>query len=248
MTLRQRFGLVPDLLFAAAHTIAAILRVGITSPSVLLSPRKLQQAAMASIWASGMAEGINANTTAMKRALITPHARGIVLDIGAGHGHTLRFLQSADVSLYIAVEPNAHMHKFIRAEAAQNGFDHGDVLIVGGGIEALDGSDCVDTIVSVLTLCSVDDLRQCLDILYGMLRHGGKLLVYEHVKSKVPKAAWWQRFWTPLWSSLFDGCKLTVPALEVIKCAYIWQEAHVSMKEGDHPCDLFVHEVGVFVK
>ena len=42
----------------------------------------------------------------------------------------------------------------------------------------------IDTILSVQVLCSVPDPNEMLRRLYALLKPGGQLIVYEHVKSK----------------------------------------------------------------
>jgi len=47
-----------------------------------------------------------------------------------------------------------------------------------------EGEGVFDTIVAIRSLCSVPDLEETLKMLYGLLRPGGKFLVWEHTVVK----------------------------------------------------------------
>ena len=44
-------------------------------------------------------------------------------------------------------------------------------------------SDSIDTVLSIQVLCSVPDVEKTLGPLYALMKPGGKLVMYEHVKS-----------------------------------------------------------------
>nr|VWO96117.1 Cytochrome P450 monooxygenase CYP52X1 [Ganoderma boninense] len=197
-----------------------------------------------------------------KEQLLSGNCTGVVLDIGAGHGHTALYLDPTKVTKYVALEPNFLMHAEIRATAAKQGFTEaaGTLLIVPYGAEqtALIRSalgyggahaGTVDTLVSILSLCSVPDPQRTLAALVrDVLRPGGTLLFYEHVLSPLADVAWWQRFWTPLWSRMMDGCRLDRPTHVWVEKMDAWAEGSVWGKPDEPEEHLTWHRVGRFVK
>lgn len=101
------------------------------------------------------------------------------------------------------------MHPHIKENAGKAGFseESDTLLILSYGAEdwesigsAIGGQNQVDTIVSVLTLCSVPQPEQTIKVLVeNVLKPGGQLLFHEHVASKRRDVRFWQSFWTPIW-------------------------------------------------
>ena len=156
------------------------------------------------------------------------------------------------------------MHEHIRRTAGGAGFAEADgsLIVLGCGIEdvatirgALGGSGA-DTVVSVLTLCSVPAPEATIRALVrDILKPGGTLLFYEHVLSHRADVAWWQRFWAPVWKVPFDGCRLDQPthlwlaeAGDDGKGESLWALQETWNREGEPEDTLFWHQAGRFVK
>jgi SAM-dependent methyltransferase len=175
-----------------------------------------------------------------------------------GHGHTLLYLDRERVSKYIAVEPNEGMHPEIRKAASAAGYDElkDEFLILSCGAEHVDqitratgGENKVDTIVSVLTLCSIPEPQQAISAMVNrLLKPGGQFLLYEHVRSPRTDVSFWQSVWTPVWSIFFDGCKLDRPTDLWVEKLGGWKESIIWGKEGESQERLFIHRLGRFVK
>ncbi|KAJ7675464.1 S-adenosyl-L-methionine-dependent methyltransferase [Mycena rosella] len=241
-----------------------VLRAILAAPSLLLNPTALSRISFASVWVPwGM--GTDAHARADKEALITPHAAGTVLDLGAGHGYTAPYLDRAKCTKYIALEPNVLMHPQIRARAHAAGFSEADgsLLLLACGAEdsasILSATSSVpggvDTIVSVLTLCTVPAPQHTIRALVqDVLAPGGTLLFYEHVLSHRADVAWWQRFWAPVWGMVFDGCCLNRPTHLWIKEVTdnsgesVWAEGKVWNAADSQEERLFWRQVGRYVK
>jgi hypothetical protein len=84
MKLTRAFGLWQDLWYAVPPAILPTLQDVMLSPSILLRPQALSHLFFARIWVL-FGNGVNENGRAIKDALITPNAYGVVLDIGAGY-------------------------------------------------------------------------------------------------------------------------------------------------------------------
>lgn len=175
-----------------------------------------------------------------------------------GHGHTVQYLVRDKVTKYIALEPNQLMHPAIRKLAAAHGFteEASTLLIIPCGAEnttsilaAIGSLHAVDTIVSILSLCSIPDAERTLHGLVSeVLKPGGTLLFYEHVLSPLSDVAWWQRFWTPVWKYAFDGCCLDRPTHVWIRKMDAWASGEVWGLEDEPEEHLFWHRIGKFVK
>ena len=150
------------------------------------------------------------------------------------------------------------MHSHIRKLAGVKGFTESDgsLLILSCGAEditlvlaALDEPNSVDTLISILTMCSVPSPEKSLRALVrDVLKPGGTLLFYEHVLSPRNDVAWWQRFWTPVWKVAFDGCRLDRPTHLWVERMGVWRDGDMWGKNEEPEESLFWHRVGKFVK
>lgn len=150
------------------------------------------------------------------------------------------------------------MHSQIRATAKAAGFEEADgtLLILSCGAEdtetILSSVGAVDTIVSVLTLCSVPNPELTItSLVRDVLKPGGVLLYFEHVRSPRDDVAWWQKL---LWQLAFGGCKLDRPTHLWIKDALdteghrIWKEGRRWGIKGEPEEHLWWHQAGRYVK
>ncbi|KAG8743206.1 hypothetical protein FRC10_000277 [Ceratobasidium sp. 414] len=168
------------------------LRMLLAHPRLLFQPSTLSKISFAHIW-EVLGPGIDSGSQEWKHTLLYPHASGVVLDIGAGHGHTMQYLDKSRVSKYVAVEPNVYMHEKIKEMASRCGF--GDVVILGCGAEDVEkigagvgGDGQVDTMVAIRTLCSIKEPKEVMDrLVRGTLREGGQVLWCEHIESPIRK-------------------------------------------------------------
>jgi ubiquinone/menaquinone biosynthesis C-methylase UbiE len=128
--------------------------------------------------------------------------RGRVLEVGAGTG--LNFQLYPEGVEVVAMEPEPNM---IRRARERVGDGPSTVRLVRGVAEALPFPDgCFDAAVVSLVLCSVPRPRASIAELRRVLRAGGELRIFEHVRSENPRHARWQDWLTPLWRPLSAGC------------------------------------------
>ena len=83
MKLSAAFALFPDLRFALRTAIWPTVMTIWWNPFLLFHPQVLSQTFMSHLWVV-FGNGVDENGRPVKRKLITPHAAGVVLDLGAG--------------------------------------------------------------------------------------------------------------------------------------------------------------------
>lgn len=128
---------------------------------------------------------------------------GRVVEVGAGTGLNLgRY--PAGVTEVVAVEPESYLRE--KAEAAAEAA--AVPVHVTDGVAAelpLETTSC-DAGVASLVLCSVDDPRVALRELARVIRPGGELRFYEHVRSTSPVLGGAQRAVDLVWPHVTGGC------------------------------------------
>ncbi|KAG7095058.1 hypothetical protein E1B28_005848 [Marasmius oreades] len=264
-------------LFAALNLFLGVSRVILdglrfafvpTLVDVLRNPLRifrLSETYMTHLWAV-LSDLVDENARPMKESIISSHAHGVVLDLGAGYGHTILYLGRPKVSRYIALEPNVCMHAKIRGVANKSGFfeSDGSLVILDHRAENLsliphfiDGP--VDTLITVLTVCSIPNARRVLTrLVRDIVKPGGQFLFYEHVRNPRDDVAWWQKFYNPVWGLFFDGCRLDQPTDKWVedmkdldeygKEICMWSEGNCWTDPNASEENLTWHVAGRFVK
>ncbi|GAB2820208.1 class I SAM-dependent methyltransferase [Actinoallomurus bryophytorum] len=158
----------------------------------------------------------DARGTAGHRARLLGAAKGRVIEIGAGNGLNLRHYPPA-VTEVLAVEPEDRLRAMARrtAESARV-----PVTVVAGHAGALPAGDrTFDAAVFSLVLCSVPDPADALAEARRVLRPGGRLFFFEHVRSERPVLARLEDLVSPLWSRAAGGCHLNRDLATAIRTA-----------------------------
>ena len=117
-------------------------------------------------------------------------AYGTVLELGPGSGNQLPRYDNSKIERIYGIEPNVHLHCALRNKIKKHGLS--DVYtIVPCGVEDLEklreygiGPETIDTVTSVQVLCSVPKPAALVKSLYRLLKPGGQMIIYEHVKSE----------------------------------------------------------------
>jgi ubiquinone/menaquinone biosynthesis C-methylase UbiE len=141
---------------------------------------------------------------------------GRVIEVGAGNG--LNFpLYPDTVDEVVAVEPEAFLRNRAR-DAAVNA--PVKITVVDGTAQSLLAEDAsFDAGVASLVLCSVFDQAQALRELRRVIRPGGELRFYEHVRAERPLAFRAQRAFDVAWSRFAGGCHTSRDTLAAIRGA-----------------------------
>jgi SAM-dependent methyltransferase len=146
--------------------------------------------------------------------LARQHRRGLlaglhgrVVEVGCGDGRAFE-LYPPEVAGVVAVEPDPTA-RAVAAERAREAVVPIDV--VDGTAEALPAADgAFDAAVAVWVLCSVPDPAAALTELHRVVKPGGELRFYEHVRSEHLAFRSFQRAIDALfWTRLLGGCVTT---------------------------------------
>ena len=164
------------------------------------------------LYEPSMCLGEVAGMRARRRALLQ-RAHGRTVEIGSGTGLNLPHYPGT-IDELILTEPDPGMRERLHRHVLR---DRPGTRILGDEAGALSlAADSVDTVVSTLVLCSVEDPAAVLDELVRVLRPDGQLLFIEHVRSQSPRLARWQDRLEQPWRRFASGCRCNRDTLGLI--------------------------------
>ncbi|KAK3996682.1 S-adenosyl-L-methionine-dependent methyltransferase [Cladorrhinum sp. PSN332] len=187
----------------------------------------------------------------------TPHPpiSGTVLELGPGSGQWLPTLSLfPSITKILGVEPNAGIHPLLSAQIARHNLQD-KYSIVPCGVEDLATSgvekESVDSIMTVLCLCSIPEPQKNIKELYTYLKPGGRWYVYEHVKVHPDAPGWlavYQSLLNLIWPHFIGGCELCRDTSKWLKEAGPWSEIDLSKPEKSAWYETVPHVIGVLTK
>jgi ubiquinone/menaquinone biosynthesis C-methylase UbiE len=142
--------------------------------------------------------------------------RGRVVEVGPGNGINFEHYPDS-VSELVAVEPEPYLRRAAEETARLHDLN---VRVVDGVAQRLpvdDGS--ADAVVVAGVLCSVPDQGVALAEFRRVLRPGGELRFYEHVRSRRAGFARFQDLSALVWPRLMGGCQPNRETLTAIERA-----------------------------
>lgn len=129
-------------------------------------------------------------------------AKGRVLEIGSGTG--MNFEHYPEDATVLALEPEPTMLRLARPRAIRAA---ADVTFVRASAERLPFPDAsFDAVVATLVLCSISEPAAALSEAFRVLRPGGELRFFEHVRARSPRLARWQDRLERVWGVFAGGC------------------------------------------
>jgi ubiquinone/menaquinone biosynthesis C-methylase UbiE len=139
---------------------------------------------------------------------------GRVVEVGPGNGINFAHYP-ATVEELVAVEPEPYLRK--RAEETAGSVALA-VRVLDGTAAALPlDAGAADALVVAGVLCSVPDQQAALAEFRRVLRPGGELRFYEHVRSRRPGFARYQDAVAVVWPRLMGGCRPNRETLAAIE-------------------------------
>ncbi|MGI8428021.1 MAG: class I SAM-dependent methyltransferase [Solirubrobacteraceae bacterium] len=141
---------------------------------------------------------------------------GRVVEVGVGNGINFEHYP-ASVAELIAIEPEPYLRRRAERTAVNAPVP---VRVLPGVAASLGlGPSSVDVVVVCGVLCSVPNQCQALAEFRRVLRVGGELRFYEHVRSRRPGFSRWQQRVDSGWSRVMGGCHTDRETLEAIASA-----------------------------
>lgn len=189
---------------------------------------------------------------------VLSQSKGLILDVGPGYGHQLfRFSNVNGIKLIYGVEPGHSLHNNL-ALAAKNAGLEGKYKIIGTGAEPefmmpalvqdgvikVQGDAVFDEIVCLRVLCGVTKPKETIEGLYGLLKPGGRMVVFEHVVNSGDSQKGGSYFSSILqqlymfvgWKFWLSGCELNrdtaMLLMDAAKVDGGWEEVKLELLDG----------------
>ncbi|BBY22145.1 type 11 methyltransferase [Mycobacterium stomatepiae] len=149
-----------------------------------------------------------------RRRTVVSGARGRVVEIGAGTGLNIAHYPDGIDDL-VLMEPEPAMRRKLARRLQRHARP---ARIVNAPAECLPLTDeSVDTVVSTLVLCTVEDPERALREIARVLRPDGQLLFVEHVRANSRLLAAWQDYLFRPWRAFAGGCCCNRPTGELMR-------------------------------
>ncbi len=149
-----------------------------------------------------------------RRRVLVSGARGRVVEIGAGTGLNIAHYAEGIEDL-VLMEPEPAMRRKLARRLQRLARP---ARIIDAPAECLPLPDeSVDTVVSTLVLCTVEDPERALREIARVLRPDGQLLFVEHVRASSRLLAAWQDYLFRPWRGFAGGCCCNRPTGELMR-------------------------------
>jgi ubiquinone/menaquinone biosynthesis C-methylase UbiE len=142
---------------------------------------------------------------------IVQAAQGRVLEIGIGTGANLPFY-TGDVSEVVGTEPSPALLEKAQTrlrQLRQHSVVQPQVTLRAGSAEKMDFADATfDTVVACLVFCTIPQAEAAAREMHRVLKPGGKVVFFEHIRAAEAPLVKWQNRLNLLWNVLGCGCNL----------------------------------------
>ncbi|CAK7234385.1 hypothetical protein SCUCBS95973_008917 [Sporothrix curviconia] len=157
---------------------------------------------------------------------------------------------SGGITKIYGVEPNKGNHTALRQRVHDAGMD--DIYeILPLGVEDIATANIpkADCVVTILCLCSIPSPRENIRALYGYLKPGGRMYVFEHVCNRKHWSIYlYQKFINLFWPHMVGGCELQRDTGRYLREAAPWSKVDLSPLANELWFQAVPHVVGVLTK
>jgi ubiquinone/menaquinone biosynthesis C-methylase UbiE len=139
-----------------------------------------------------------------RRGQLLAGLTGRVLEVGAGNGMNFAHYPP-EVTGVLAVEPEPRLRTLAEDNAEEAPVS---IEVIDGTADHLPADDAsFDAVVASLVLCTVPDVPVALTEVHRVLKPGGELRFFEHVRADTPRLARVQRLLdATVWPAVGGGC------------------------------------------
>jgi ubiquinone/menaquinone biosynthesis C-methylase UbiE len=138
-------------------------------------------------------------------------SRGRVLELGIGTGANLPFYTN-QVSEVVGIEPSTALLQKAQTrlqQLKQQSVIQPQVILQPGSAEKMDFADATfDTVVACLVFCTIPQAEAAAREMHRVLKPGGKVVFFEHIRAAEAHLVKWQNRLNSLWNVLGCGCNL----------------------------------------
>ncbi len=121
----------------------------------------------------------------LRRSLLYFHAKGVVLEVGAGTGRNIGYYPSSSVDRVLMTDASEEMLAKAKKKLKEHAQGKPQYACVEADSQSLNFPDCYfDTVVDTFGLCSYDDPVKTLQEMARVCKRDGKILLLEHGRSK----------------------------------------------------------------
>jgi ubiquinone/menaquinone biosynthesis C-methylase UbiE len=138
------------------------------------------------------------------RPRIIDEAKGRVLEIGAGTGHSLPYYRGKTFDELVLSDPDPYMLQRLEKKLAAAGIEAKVARAPGEELPFPDAP--FDAVLSVHVLCSVQSIKKTLSEVRRVLKPNGQFRFFDHVRSRNRLGALVQDLVQPLWGQFSGGC------------------------------------------
>lgn len=162
------------------------------------------------------------------RARLAAGLTGRVLEIGAGNGLNFRYY-GADLGV-VGVEPDRHMLMRAVPRAARS---QARIELTEADGQALPFREAsFDAAIVCLVLCTIPDPAAALGEVRRVIKPGGEVRFFEHVRAPGRTIAAIQNAIDPVWARMFAGCHPNRDSAEFIRRAGFRIDKEVTAMRG----------------
>ena len=149
-----------------------------------------------------------------EREEMVRRATGKVLEVGVGNGSNLPFYTEAAEKI-VGLEPCVAVVEKAKKRLGKIA-DQGNLkiavdryeFVIGSGESMTFEDNSFDTAIACLVFCTIPDAEKAAKEVFRVLKPGGKLLFFEHVRFPEGRMQRVQEFINPAWKVFGCGCHL----------------------------------------